>query len=269
MAFFTYKLFPLALEYMQKSLAITTSDIEHYHTLFWIANIKLRLSDTTVDVDEKMAHVQSAYQTINTGLALYQEKEEIRNWFDGNMYRLNIVQFNLIDKATCEIRLGDIDQAIITMDQAYAAMGDIPDNSLNNDFVNEITAYLEKTGDFEKLLSVVGRFKKWDLIYWLAVTESTGHDRFQHAAWECKRHDLMVKIYDTLMNDVEKFNIGAKIRSNLASTYQFVFPNDSEAKRLLNEILERKKGIPWQDADDDFVFTARLQLADVLVSTLR
>jgi tetratricopeptide (TPR) repeat protein len=269
MAFYSLQSYALSLEYMKRSLAITKSDIERYHIHFWIGDVELPLSETMEDTDEQMEHVRSAYEAINASVTLYEENEEVKNFLHEKMYRRNVVQFNLTNKAICEIKLGEIDQAIVTMDQAYAALGEESDNSLNDDFVNSITTFLEKAGDFEKLLSVVERFKKWDIIQWLGFDSGTGHDRLQHAAWECKKQDFMTKIYETLIKDVDRYNLGARIRSNLAAAYQFVFPNYDEAKRLLNEILDGKKGTPWGDADEDFVFMTRLQLADVLVKQFK
>lgn len=270
MAFYNFQLYGPSLEYMHKSLAATTSDIERFHIFFWIGDVELPLSEADEEgSDEQMDHIRKAYDAVNAAMTLYEEKEEVKNFIHETAFKRDVVQFNLINKARCEIKLGEIDKAIASMDQAYAVLGDAADNCLNDQFVNDITTSLEKSGEFEKLLSVVERFKKWDMIDWLGFETATGHDRLQHAAWECKKLDSMVKTYESVISDVDKYNLGAHIRGSFANAYHFVFLNYDEAKRLLNEILDGKKGKPFADADEDFVFAIRLQIADVLTKQFK
>jgi tetratricopeptide (TPR) repeat protein len=266
MVFYNFQNYSAALAQMNQSLEIATAITDRFHALFWIGVIQLDLSEK-VDEEEQKDHVQKAYDAINASIALYESSDEVKK-FAGTEDMKVVILFNLTNRARCEIKLGEIDKAIASMDEAYAVIGNV-DAGLEEQFIDNITASLEKTGDFEKLISVVGHFHKWDLLCWLGFPESNGHDRFQRAAWECKKQEFMIKKYEDMIVESDKYNAGAHARSQLATIYHYVVPNLKESKRLLFEIMDGKKGTPFGDAGENFIFDTRLQLADVLLEQFR
>ncbi|CZR57803.1 uncharacterized protein PAC_07692 [Phialocephala subalpina] len=270
MTFYNFQLYDVALAWIEKALQATTKDTERFHTLYWIGQLELDIGGTLSLKEDAEPHARKAYDAVNQSIALYQQNEEVKQYVQTNDMKI-LVEFNLTNRSRCEVRLGEIDKAIVTMDEAYAVQGDDPERSLSSDFLKEITAYLEEHEDFEKLMEVIGHFEKWDLLALLGFSYSDGHDTFQHAAWVCKKQDFLIKTYEKVISDVAKYNTGARVRGRLAYVYQRVFPNYDAAKRLLFEIVDGKnsKGETFRDSDEDFVFESRLQLADVLMAQFR
>ena len=264
MALFAFELHDSSLIYMEKSLEITTSDLERYHILSFIGSIELDLSETVEEKEAQDEHVYKAYNLINAGLTLYREREEVKTFAESEDWK-DVLQRNIINQARCEIKVGELDKAIAIMDKVYKDMDDF----LDGKFVDDITAELEKREDFEKIILVVEQLKRLDLLVWLGFESAEGNDRFQRAAWKCKKEDFLIKTYNTLITEADKYNIGARVRNQLATVYRFVFPNYKEAKRLLFEILDEKRHVAFDDADEDFVFLARLQIADILTEQFR
>jgi tetratricopeptide (TPR) repeat protein len=267
MVFYSFDNYSAALAQMDQSLEIATAITDRFDALFWIGDIQLNLSEKANEEDQK-DHVLKAYDAINASIALYESSDEVKKFAETVDMKI-VVQVNLTNRAICEVKLGEIDKAIASMDEAYRVMGS-DDRALPGEFVDDITASLEKAGDFEKLISVVGHFHKFDLLVWLGFPSANGHDRFQHAAWECKKQDFMIKKYEDMIVESDKYNAGAHARSQLATIYHYVVvPNLKESKRLLFEIMDGKKGVPFDDADENFIFDTRLQLADVLLEQFR
>jgi tetratricopeptide (TPR) repeat protein len=266
MVFYSLQNHSAALAQMNQSLEIATAIIDRFHTLAWVGDIQLKLSEKAEEEEQK-DHVQKAYDAINASIALYESSDEVKKFARTEDMKV-VVLYNLTDRARCEIKLGEIDKAIASMDEAYAVIGNT-DAILEDQFIDDITASLEKAGDFEKLISVVGHFHKWDLLYWLGFPSANGHDRFQSAAWKCKKQEFMIKKYEDMIIECDKYNIGAHARSQLATIYRYVVPNLKESRRLLFEIMDGKKGAPFDDASENFIYATRLQLADVLLEQFR
>jgi tetratricopeptide (TPR) repeat protein len=266
MVFYSFDNYSAALAQMDQSLEISTAITDRFDALFWIGDIQLNLSEKADEEDQK-DHVLKAYDAINASIALYESSDEVKK-FAGTRDMKIVIEVNLTNRAICEIKLGEIDKAIASMDEAYAARGS-DDRPLQGQLVDEITASLEKADDFEKLISVVEHFHKLDLLVWLVLPPADGNDRFQRAAWECKKQDFMIKKYEDMIVESDKYNLGAHARSQLATIYHYVVPNLKESKLLLFEIMDGKKGAPFDDADENFIFATRLQLADVLHEQFR
>jgi tetratricopeptide (TPR) repeat protein len=266
MVFYNFQNYSAALAQMNQSLEIATAITDRFHALFWIGVIQLNLSEK-VDEEEQKDHVQKAYDAINASIALYESSDKVKK-FAGTEDMKAVILFNLTNRARCEIKLGEIDKAIASMDEAYAVIGNV-NAGLEDQVIDDITASLEKAGDFEKLISVVGHFHKWDLLCWLGFPDANGHDRFQRAAWECKKQEFMIKKYEDMIVESDKYNAGAHARSQLATIYHYVVPNLKESKRLLFEIMDGKKGAHFDDVGESFIFDTRLQLADVLLEQFR
>ncbi|KAF8860934.1 hypothetical protein BDZ45DRAFT_293513 [Acephala macrosclerotiorum] len=268
MTFYNFRLYDLALIWIKKALNAATKDTERFHILYWIGQIELDLCGTLSLKTDAEPHARKAYDAVNDSITLYQQKSEVQEYVQAQDIKM-LVEFNLTNRARCEVRFGEIDKAIVAMDEAYAVQGDDPEKALSSEFLHEIMAYLEENKDFEKLMTVIEHFQKWDLLALLGFSYSDGHDTFQHAAWECKKRDFLIKTYENMISEVARFNVGAKVRGRLATVYQYVFPNYNEAKRLLFEIIDGKKGEAFGDSDEEFVFESRLQLADVLMAQFR
>ncbi len=160
---------------------MASSETERWHVLYWIGEVQLSLSEEANEEEQKEC-VRKAYDAINASIALFQGNEEVKKFAETEDMKA-VIQFNLTNRARCEIKLGEVDKAIATMDEAYTVTGDDADSSLDEKFINDITASLEKAGEFKKLISVIGHFRKWDLMSWIGFGNTYGHEIIQHAAW--------------------------------------------------------------------------------------
>jgi tetratricopeptide (TPR) repeat protein len=262
MAFFAYKLYDQCLKYLTKCLEMTESDTERYHMLCFIGDVELSLSQLTDDGEEEIEHIHKAYDSINKGLGMM-VKEEVRSFAERETWK-SILQGDITNRGRCEIKLGKLDKAIESLGEAYGLI-----DNVDEFFIKDLTSELEKRGEYEKLISVVHQLKLWDLLYWIGFHTAQGHETFQHAAVESRNQAFLIETYERLIKQVDSFELGAHIRIQLAAIYQFVVPNYSEAKRLLFEIVDPQKGTKFQDADEDSVFNARLQIADILMEQFR
>ena len=156
--------------------------------------------------------------------------------------RLQLLSEALVERAVLEVKLGNLEEVLDTIDEVRAL---VKDSNMSSKEFNGIMKAFENKNQYDKIMSAVEKFTKWDLLGWLAWGSDEDHEIFRHAAKKCDRKDFMIQTYESVMRWLDEFGggpDGAEIRLQLAIAYQRVFPNFKEAKRLLYEVIEGKKG---------------------------
>jgi tetratricopeptide (TPR) repeat protein len=257
-----------ALTEYKKSLKSCDTNLERFETLRVISETELNFSKDEKFKDYSQEHLSKSYEAINAALSLRPKVKEGDKSAEG--VRLShLLEDALIQRATCEVKLGKIDEALSTIDEARAVNKNA---NIGIVAINDITRALEDKNEYEKIISAVKKLSKWDRIAWLCWGPDEGSERFQHAAWICNKQAFMVQTFqdcirwtDELGNDY--YHEGARARLQLAMAYQTVFVNYQEARRLLYVILDGKKG--GGTAASELVFVARLNLTNIVMEEFR
>jgi tetratricopeptide (TPR) repeat protein len=261
-----FDLFDDALVELAKSLEKATSDLERFYALFAIAWIGLDYANFVNFAGNKEEQVGKAYDAIIACLEVRPPLEaDSKNFKDVELRGL--IQDAITVKARCEVSLGRIDDAMRTMEEAQ---GTDKESSIGLEIMEDITAALEERSEWDKIISVIERSNKWDLIFWLGWDGTDKqNDRFQRAAKECDKQTFMIQTYEKVIIVLELNNLGSKLRLQLAKAYRNVFQNFNEAKRLLKDIVEGRKGGSTYEVAGYQILEARLELTEVLMEEFR
>lgn len=271
-----FDFYDAALSELDKSLQLCDSNLERLKTLEEITSVELDYSEDEKFKNDSKEHVGKAYRAINTALALRSEMKEDDAEIEKNRLllqqgilsdRVRLYSEALVERAALEVKLGKLEEALGTIDEVRALTKDANMSSME---FNEIMKALENQKQYDKIISAVEKFTKWDLLGWLAWGSDEDHEIFRHAAKMCDKKDFMIQTYEAVMRWLDESgegSDGAGIRLQLAIAYQTVFPNLKEAKRLLYEVIEGKKGGALSASTT--VFSARLNLTDILMEEFR
>jgi hypothetical protein len=277
-----------ALLQMATSLNNASSDFDRFYTLCSTAQIELELSqpDDIGDSEEMNKqhemHVLKAYEAINAGLAL---KPNVTKEMDPKdpveILHRSLIRDFLLTKAVCEVKLGNPDAALATMDESRVALvysanrGDLIDSviaSLEN--LDSVVVALDKLEAYDKIISAVEKFNKWELLFWLGITKS--NERFQQAAKKCHKENFLIQVYEKVAKEGDKlWGLGAWLELQLATVYQTVFPEYGKAKFILYQITGGR--MSGRSSNNDYagiwdlyiVAMARLNLTDILMEEFR
>lgn len=259
-----------ALSELKKSMQSCGSNIERFKTLKIISHIELDFSEDLDFKDHSEEHLGKSYEAINSALLLRPEVRENDTSAEGKRLR-DLLKTALIKRAACEVKLGKIDEALSSIDEARKIN---KDSNIGGDIINNITKAFEDKHEYEKIISAVEKFNKWDRIGWLGWGSDEGNETFQHAAKKCDKKAFMIQTYEEVIRWMDEFNPGddyffegARARLQLTNAYQTVFVNYEKAKHLLYAILDGKRG--GAPSAQDTIFTARLNLTDILMEEFR
>jgi tetratricopeptide (TPR) repeat protein len=267
-----FDFYDAALSELDKSLQLCDSTLERFKTLQEITSVELNYSEDEKFKIDSNEHVAKAYEAISTALALRPDMKEDEAKIEKDRLlllqgivsdRLQLLSEALVERAVLEVKLGKLDEALSTIDEVRAL---VKDANMSSKEFNEIMKAFEKRNQYDKIMSAVEKFTKWDLLGWLAWGSDEDNEIFRHAAKKCDKVDFMIHTYDSLMRWLDELGAGpdgAGIRLQLAIAYQTVFPNIKEAKRLLYEVIEGKKGGALRASNT--IFSARLNLSDILM----
>ena len=137
-----------------------------------------------------------------------------------------------------------------------------------------VVAALDKLEAYDKIISAVEKFNKWELLFWLGITKS--NERFQQAAKKCHKENFPIQEYEKAAKDCDKlFLLGAWLELQLATVYQTVFLEYSKAKFILYQITNGR--MSGRLSNDDYagiwdiyiVAMARLNPTDILMEEFR
>jgi hypothetical protein len=79
----------------------------------------------------------------------------------------------------------------------------------------------------------------------------------------------MIQTYEKVITILDLNNLGSKLRLQLAKAHRNVFQNFNEAKRLLKDVVEGRKGSSNYEAAGYQILEARLELTEVLMEEFR
>lgn len=263
-----------ALLQMKTSLTNASIDFDRFYTLCSAAEIELEISELDEFKDSKDVHIRKAYEAVNDGFAvkpLVTTEKDPKN--SDEIFHRSLIQESLSTKATCEVKLGNLDAALATMDEARAAM---EDSANSEDLINLVLEALERLEAYDKIISAVDKFNKWELLFWLEFGPAEGNERLQHAAKKCHKEEFLIQVYEHAAKEGDRyFDSGARLRLQLAIVYQIVFPDYSKAKSTLYQIIDGMEGGRMSNnryveaRNLDLVSVARLNLTDILMEEFR
>ncbi|PVH82345.1 hypothetical protein DL98DRAFT_570587 [Cadophora sp. DSE1049] len=255
-----------ALDNLEESLIIAETDIERYDALFQIANSHFILYNPYAEEENAEYHLKKCYEAIDNCLTLYHEKPEVQKHSDSVEAEWQY-QYLVTTRARCEVKMGDVEAAIITMLKVETPS----DFGIWTDILDEITEHFEKKAEFERIIDLLRKVQVTELRGWLDYNGLGPNRRIQRAAWECNDKDFLIETYSKILTSPYYKLYGDRkyIQSTLAQVHRSVFPNFEESKRLWHEMFAeyfRKNKENWHEA---FLYDSRLQLADVLTLQFR
>jgi hypothetical protein len=265
-----------ALSELDKSLQLCDSTLERFKTLQQITTVEIRYSEDENFKDESKEHVSKAYEAICAALALRSEMKEDQAKVENDRLlllqgilsdRLQILSGALTERAIIEVKLGKLEEALNTVDEVRAL---VKDSNMSSKEFNEIMKAFENKDQYDKIISAVEKFSKWDLLAWLAWGTDEDNEIFRRAAKQCEKKDFMIKTYNSVIRWLDEFgggDEGSGVRLQLATAYQRVFPDFKQAKTLLYEVIEGKKGSTLSHSNT--IYAARLNLTDILMEEFR
>ena len=255
-----------ALENLEECMIMAESDIERYDALFQIASSHFILHNPWADEENAEYHLKKCYEAAGNCLSLYNEKPEVQKHSDSVEAEWQY-QYLVTTRARCEVFMGDVEAAIKTM----LTLDTPNDFGIWTETLDDITAELEKEGNFERIVELLRKVQVTELRGWLDYGALGPNRRIQQAAWQCNDKDFLIETYSKILRSPYYKLYGERkhIQSTLAQVHRSVFPDFEESKRLWNEMFAeyfRKNKDNWHEA---FLYDSRLQLADVITLQFR